>query len=228
MCLQNLTLQLYSTGEDSDYRKLDGEFERSFDNDTGRYQWTNMRDTDFRWYYRVNEVESDDGEVSYTYNWVYSENKADRVACAPGYVEAPLYCTTFVYAGSYENGSSMNPLLSKDHLGLVDSGGVDTTWKLGGCAATGSPTVEPTREPTDIPTMVPTREPTNIPRCPKDYIFTATDEDTTVIMNCPFGWIGSQIERYCRVGGTWTTVSDNCSLLSLVPCTSIDGNLWIF
>ena len=208
MCLQNLTIQ-HQVGT---FVKLDGEFNRSYDNDTGRHQWTNLRDDTQRWYYRVNTGENN----VETYNWVLEQGNADRVACAPGYVEMPLYCTTFVYAGR-DNNTSLNPDLSKDHLGLVtpeDATDTDTTWKLGGCAETSSPTMEPTREPTTIPTVEPTAKPTVTPRCPKDYIFSAVDEDTTVTMDCPFGWMGTEIERYCQEGGTWTTVSDDCALLS--------------
>jgi hypothetical protein len=149
LCLQNLTIQL---SNDPTYEALDGEFNRSYDNDTGRYQWRNLRDDSYYWYYRVYES---------TYNWVLSDGNQDRVACSPGYVEMPLYCTTFVYAGSV-NGTSLNPDLSGDHLGLVDDdeGTMDTTWKLGGCAVTTSPTMEPTTEPSTSNPTSPTMEPT--------------------------------------------------------------------
>jgi len=131
------------------------------------------------------------------------------VACAPGYVEMPLFCTTFVYAGS-NNGSSLNPTLSGDLLGLDG----ETTWKLGTCADTQSPTTEPTFEPSIHPTLEPTAAPTRSPRCPKEYIFEPADEGEQVVRDCPFGWVGSSITRNCLVGGEWDTTDDDCSLIS--------------
>ena len=48
--------------------------------------------------------------TEYTYNWVYIQG-GDKIACAPGYVDMPLFCTTFVYAG-------INPTLPREKLGI--------------------------------------------------------------------------------------------------------------
>eukprot|EP01084_Bolivina_argentea_P207976 354734_1 len=164
LCLQNLTIQLKPDAEinplnpqPGDYSKLDGEFYRQLDVTTGNYEWINKRDPSFRWYYRVNQDPQDPN--GNTYNWVYSENNNDKVACAPGYVESPLFCNVYVYAGAdYTTGQSYNPTLLGDHMGIPEyAAGINdyvTTWKLGVCGDTFAPTIEPT-EITNAPSMAP-------------------------------------------------------------------------
>eukprot|EP01083_Nonionella_stella_P261638 890589_1 len=79
ICLRNLTIQLKSDG--SRFAKLDGEYNRSWDHTTDRYQWYDTHTSTLRWYYRENVVPG--GSISY--NWVLGQNGADRIACSPGY-----------------------------------------------------------------------------------------------------------------------------------------------
>ena len=201
MCIENLTFN--ANGTDVDFS---GEFNRTWDNTTGRYMWINTRRTDLIWIYRVSE-----SDVSGTsYNWVYKEggrDGADRIACAPGHAEMPLFCITFVYAGT--------DVLSRDRLGLPEVDGGNTVFKIGQCGETSAPTAEPTMEPSNYPSLEPTARPTSTPRCPKDYIFESAEEGTSVTVACPFGWSGTEIVRECAVGGEWVSVSDDCFLTSM-------------
>ena len=68
--------------------------------DSNRTYWINQDDSTYRWYWRLTRNS----------NWVYGKSGSDKIACAPGYVESPLFCTTFVYAsdvypccGNYTN-----------------------------------------------------------------------------------------------------------------------------
>eukprot|EP01083_Nonionella_stella_P273823 929138_1 len=242
MCLRNLTIQMKSNeviaadppnGPDESFSKLDGEYHRTWDNQTDRYEWYSSQTSNLRWYYRENIGAG--GAKSF--NWVLASNGADRIACAPGYVEMPLFCTTFVYAGGeYADPEettyiSFNPDLPGDRLGIpswaAEEGDVITTFRAGVCGDTDAPTAEPTMEPSSFPTIEPTLRPTGPPRCEKEYIFEATDPDTTVTKDCPFGWIGSGITRYCHPGGDWETESDDCFLISFTDdFTYFRDELW--
>ena len=212
MCLKNLTIQLKSNPDS--FSKLAGEFYLSNETKEGRPKWINKNDANKEWFYRIN-TENKTGTIEYTYNWVYSDN-GDRIACAPGYVDMPLFCTTFVYAGSHENGTSLNPQLPREKLGLPQIDGGITVWKLGECKDTNAPTIEPTLEPTLFPSTNPTPAPTPTPRCQKDYIFQSADQGDVINKPCPFGWTGTEIERECLDGGIWETTKDDCFLISLV------------
>jgi len=221
LCLQNLTLQLST----DNYTYLHGEFNRSLDiNGTGRYTWTNQRDTDYFWFYRALEYTNDEtGEVTWTYNWVYSYKGADRVACAPGYVEAPLYCTTFVYAGSTENGS-LNNALSTNHLGVVNTDDdTDTIWKLGGCDPTSSPTMEPTTEPSIHPTV----EPINGSNVSCSYNGDSYGLNDTVTAECEFGFNGAGDTAQCQSDGTFSDWTQGCFRISFADhFKEFDDTLW--
>lgn len=164
---------------------------------SNRTYWVNEDVTDptYRWYYR-----SKRNANSKNANWVYGKAGGDRIACAPGYVESPLFCTTFVYAS--------------------DNGGNFTNYSFtsGPCAPTLSPTALPTIPPSNEPTVFPTESPTGAPQCPKSYIFDALEEGLSETLSCPFGWRGSEITRQCDDGRSWTTVSDDCYRISLVLC----------
>ena len=84
----------------------------------------NLNDTDYFWYYRD----------TINHNWVYRNAGKDRIACAPGYVESPLFCTTFVY--------------------ISDDEGAETEYKFkyGSCD---SNVIETCPTPTNIPTINP-------------------------------------------------------------------------
>eukprot|EP01083_Nonionella_stella_P060245 157435_1 len=167
MCLRNLTLQLSGDG----VKKLDGEYLRSWDNETNRYQWQ-YESSNLRWFYRVKSHSQ-----GKSYNWVLVENNVDRVACAPAYVETPLFCTQFVYAGGYmdDNGAyiSLNPTLQVNTFGIpswaAQEGDVVTTFRAGFCSDTEEPTPGPTTGPTTNPTaltLAPSINPTTLTGVP--------------------------------------------------------------
>merc|ERR1712087_469244 len=118
LCLGNLTLLLETNQIGVDRALvLDGEYNRSWDADSGRYLWVNQRNPDLQWLYQ--EFTNDDG--AWIQNWVLREDDADRVACAPGSTEMPLFCTTYVYAGG-----ALNAHLSSRYLGVPG----ETRWLL--------------------------------------------------------------------------------------------------
>ena len=92
----------------AEFTDLSGQYYVSNETIEGRPTWVNENDENQMWFYRINEEDIGGGQIQYTYNWVLSDT-GDRVACAPGYVDSPLYCTTFVYAGFASNGTSLNP-----------------------------------------------------------------------------------------------------------------------
>ena len=163
MCLRNLTIQLKH--DPAEFTRLDGEFYLSNETDEGRAIWIHTKDPDKEWFFRINN-ETDAGTVKYTYNWLYQDNEVDRIACAPGYVDSPLFCTTYVYAGTFSNGTSLNPKLLRGTMGIPPHYGGNTRWKIGGCDDNILPTFEPT-----LPTMEPSKLPSMIPT-------TLTDTDT--------------------------------------------------
>eukprot|EP01083_Nonionella_stella_P198464 728622_1 len=164
---------------------------------SNRTYWINNDETNYRWYYRVTK----------NANWVYGKVGSDRIACAPGYVEAPLFCTTFVYASNnYTN----------------------YTFKGGLCNPTASPTVQPSIAPSIQPSASPTPAPTDIPYCAKDYVFNPVPRNTTITMDCPFGWWGTSITRHCDMEAEWHMISDDCHLLSFTDDFSyFRDELWM-
>ena len=161
---------------------------------SNRTYWVNedVDDPVYRWYYRSPRNAANTKNA----NWVYGKVGGDRIACAPGYVESPLFCTTFVYAS--DNGGNVT----------------NYTFTSGPCDPTTSPTALPTISPTIYPSDIPTESPSYTPQCAKEYIFNALDEHSNVTESCPFGWTGTEITRQCLDGATWSTVSDDCYRLS--------------
>ena len=148
MCLRNLSIQLPGS-----YTKLDGDFKLTNETNDGKPVWINEKDSDKVWFYRINPFyDNVTGETDYTYNWVYGDSH-DLVACAPGYVDMPLFCTTYVYAG-------LNPSLSRYKMARPPEDGGITRWTIGSCDETLD--LLPTFEPT-LPTFEPNLSPTNFP-----------------------------------------------------------------
>lgn len=196
MCIQNFVLNRTTALTD-----LSGEYDRSYNVGTDDYIWINQRDTSLTWRYRETTYEND-----ITRNWVLQENGADRVACAPGYVETPLGCTTYVYASSDQS-------LSRQRLG--DS---ETLFKLGTCESTSRPTSEPTGDPTPFPTRVDRQ-------CEVEngvYI----PLNTTTTSECDFGYVGSGNIGKCLENGQieWTY---DCFAISFSDLfNGFDDSLW--
>ena len=98
--------------------------------DSNRTYWINQRDTSYRWYYRRTSKNS---------NWVYGRSGSDRIACEPGYVESPLFCTTFAYA-------------SQDYTNYIFKAGLcNSTADIITECPTGNPSTEPTQTPYQSP-----------------------------------------------------------------------------
>ena len=144
MCIQNLTII------ESD---LDGTMGIVNLTEYDRWSWGNIDDPVYWWYFRA---------AGSTLNWVYSFlGASDRIACAPGYVEMPLFCTVFVYAGDKDDYSY--------------------TFKIGTCEDTEAPTTEPTTEPTTNEPTTPTTDPTtNEPTTPTIVPTTVPTTDPTI------------------------------------------------
>ena len=84
----DLTLQLKANP--AEFTDLSGQYYLSNETIEGRPTWVNENDENQMWFYRINQEDIGGGQIQYTYNWVLSDN-GDRVACAPGYVDSPLY-----------------------------------------------------------------------------------------------------------------------------------------
>ena len=151
MCLRNLTTQLKANP--AEFTRLDGEFYLSNETEAGRSKWIHTKDSNKEWFYR-RDWNNDTGTVKYFDSWIYSDN-GDRVACGPGYVDSPLFCTLFIYAGWYPNGTALNTQYQLGvNIGLPPHRGGITTWKMGGCDDNILPTFEPT-----LPTLEPSPSP---------------------------------------------------------------------
>ena len=68
--------------------------------------------------------------------------------------------------------------------------------------------------PIGAPSSAPTAAPTPTPRCEKDYIFPSVVEFSNISIDCPFGWLGTNVTRYCREDGIWEIVNNDCQLIS--------------
>ena len=187
ICIENLTLKLKE--DPLTYATLDGEYNRTFDPNTNRSQWINLQDTNLKWFIRIADALNEQtGQHDYTYNWVLSENGMDTVVCAPEYVDSPLYCTTFIYAGTDSQGDSLNPQLSPARFGQPEIDGGNTIFKMGTCDETPSPTTEPTIEPTM------SNEPITC-----SYNGVTYDIDDTIQVSCKFGYYGSENNGQCSL-----------------------------
>ena len=144
MCLRNLTFTLpLNPPEIID---VHGEFHRISDSTTGRYSWINNRNNNLKWHYK-----------SSNQHWIYKDmiSGHELIACSPGYVDMPIYCTNYgIWA---ENGTN----IQTNKIATSPTDGGITIWKLGPCY-TSSPTIQ-TTPPTLIPTTDPTLKPTTSP-----------------------------------------------------------------
>eukprot|EP01084_Bolivina_argentea_P047294 87139_1 len=142
---------------------------------SNRTYWINNDDTSYRWYYRLTK----------NANWVYGRSGSDRIACAPGYVESPLFCTTFVYASDT----------------AIDGNYTNYTFRSGLC--------NPTQSPTTINNIS-----NSITTCTHPFDDDLNVNETDIITrSCNFGSKGTQDKYKCLNDGTFL-ITKGCYLIS--------------
>eukprot|EP01083_Nonionella_stella_P004972 14519_1 len=164
---------------------FDGEYNRSVDATAGNYKWSNI-DAGLEWIYR---------DIGSSQNWVLRDSSTnDRVACAPGYVDSPLFCNVFVYVES-----TLNPLLSSNRFGHSAVDGGNDTFKMGVCGDTNAPTAEPTAGPITASPTKPTFGPITPVTC--TYDAQSLDIGDTRTIQCAFGYSGTNDTFVCSSTG---------------------------